>query len=61
MKQEIAQQAVKSAPPVSLTAFAWITSLTLDKWVAMATLAYIGLQAGYLIWKWWQDIKRKRK
>lgn len=59
MRQEIAQQAAKSAPPATVTAFAWANALTLNEWVAIATLAYIGLQAGYLIWKWIRDIRSK--
>ena len=32
--------------------------LTLNEWVAIATLAYIGLQAAFLLWKWWREAKR---
>lgn len=58
MKGEIAEEGLKAAPPVTVTAWAWLNGLTLDKWVALATLTYIVLQAGYLIWKWWREIKR---
>lgn len=61
MKQEIAQESLKSAPPVAVTAVAWMSGLTLNEIVALATLAYIGLQAMYLMWKWWREFKRGRK
>lgn len=32
--------------------------LTLNEWVAIATLAYIALQAAFLIWKWWREANR---
>lgn len=57
MKVEIAQETLKASPPVTVTAWAWINGLTLDKWVALATLTYIVLQAIYLLWKWVREIK----
>jgi hypothetical protein len=59
VKQEIAQETAKSAPAVVVTAWAWMSGLTLTDLVALATLAYIALQAGYLIWKWWREFNRR--
>ena len=61
MKQAITQESLKSAPPVIVTAWAWMNGLTLNEVVALATLGYIVLQAGYLIWKWWHEFKRRRR
>jgi hypothetical protein len=61
MRQEIAQEAVKATPPVAVAGSAWFLGLTLNDIVLLATLAYIGLQAGYLVWKWFREIKRGRK
>ena len=61
MKQDIAQEAAKAAPPVAVTGWAWVHGLTISDAVALATLAYIALQAGYLVWKWVREIRRGRK
>lgn len=61
MKQEIVHEATKSSPAVMVTGWAWTQGLTLTDLVALATLAYIGLQAGYLVWKWVKEIRRGRK
>ena len=61
MKQEVAQEAVKSAPPVAITGFAWMNGLTLNEMVALATLGYIGLQALYLLWKWYREWKNRKE
>lgn len=57
MKQEISQESIKSAPPVIVAGSAWLFGLTLNDWVAIATLAYLALQASYLAWKWWKERK----
>lgn len=59
MKNDVAQEVWKATPPASVTAWAWINGLTLDKWVAIATLVYIALQAAHLLWKWYRDWRRK--
>lgn len=55
MKQDIVQEAVKAVPPVVVSAW------TLNDTVMTATLAYIVLQALYLLWKWFKEWKRGRK
>lgn len=45
----------KVSPPVTVWA------LTLNEWVAIATLLYIALQAAHLIWKWVRDLKGRSK
>lgn len=57
MKDEIAQAVAKSTPPVVVTSSAVIFDLTLNEWVAIATLLYIALQAGFLIRN---ELRRKR-
>lgn len=51
MKDEIAVAAAKAAPPVAVTSSHVMFNLTLNDWVALATLFYIGLQAFFLIRK----------
>ena len=60
MKAEVVQEGLKASPPVTVTAWAWMNGLTLNEVVAVATLIYIVLQAGYLIWKWVREIRRGR-
>lgn len=38
----------------------WVSGKDLNFWVGVAGLAFIGLQAGYLMWKWRRDIRRDR-
>lgn len=61
MKTEVATEAAKAAPPVAVTAFAMAHGLTLNEIVALVTLGYIVLQAGYLLWKWRQEYRRSRQ
>jgi hypothetical protein len=49
MKSEIIASAVKAAPAVGSNFWLWLTSHDINWYVALATLGYIGLQAGYLI------------
>jgi hypothetical protein len=55
---EVAVEATKATPPAAVA--------TLDAAmrgevgvVGWATLIYIGLQAAYLLWKWWHEHKSK--
>jgi ABC-type nickel/cobalt efflux system permease component RcnA len=35
-------------------------ALTLDDWLKIGGLAFLVMQALYLLWRWWRDIKRDR-
>lgn len=61
MKQEIVQETMKATPPVTVSAALVLGGLTLNDWVLIATLIYIALQGGHLLWKWWKEAKRSRK
>lgn len=52
---------MRSAPPVAVAGSAWLFGLTLNDWVAVATLGYLALQTGYLLFKWYRDFKKGRK
>ncbi|RQV20675.1 MULTISPECIES: hypothetical protein [Burkholderia] len=49
MKNDLATSAVKAAPAVGGNFWLWLTNHDINWWVAVATIAYIGLQAFYLI------------
>lgn len=57
MKEEISAAVTKAAPPVAVTGTQFVFNLTLNDWVAIATLAYIALQAFFLV----RNEMRKRK
>lgn len=58
MRVAIASESLKATPPVTVTALTWMQGMTLPDAVALATLIYIGLQAGYLIWKWVREARK---
>lgn len=54
MKQEVSHAVVSSTPPAAISA-AIIAGLTLDDWVKIATLVYLGIQGLYLLYKFWRE------
>lgn len=59
LKIDLVSEAQKTAPPVVIVAANHVTGMTLNDWVMIATLLYIGLQASWLLWKWWKAYKTK--
>ena len=53
---EVTTEALKAAPPVTV-ATAAVSGLDVNMIVGWATVAYIALQAAYLIWKWRKDYR----
>lgn len=60
MKQEIASESMKAAPPIAVTVASTVSGITLNEWVAIATITYIVLQTGYLLWKWVKEFRYGR-
>lgn len=58
LKQDTAIQAVKAAPAVAGTAATW---LTLNEWVALATLIYIVIQAAVLLHRHYFFVQDRKK
>lgn len=58
MRVAIADQGLKAVPPVTVTVLAWVHNMTLPDAVALATLIYIVLQAGYLVWRWIREARK---
>lgn len=52
MKTEFIDQAARGTPAIVGTAWA---TMTLNGWVMLATLAYIAIQAVYLLRKWYRE------
>lgn len=51
MKNAVASESAKAMPPLAVAAW------TMNDWLIMASIAYVCLQAAYLIWKWRRDAK----
>lgn len=58
VKEEAASQAVKAVPAVAAATTTMVIGLTLNEWLAIASIAFIALQAVYLVWKWRREVKR---
>lgn len=50
----VASEAVKAAPSAAVVT-ASIVGLNWQDWASIAAIAFIGLQAMYLLWKWHRD------
>lgn len=61
LNHEAVSEAIKAAPPITVTVTALASGLSLNNIIGIATLAYIVLQAGYLIWKWRREVKEYRE
>lgn len=57
-KLEVMHEGAKSAPPLAIVA-GTLGGLSLNEWVMIATLIYIGLQAAWLIYKWYKAATTK--
>lgn len=53
-KSDLASEAAKASFPVGVS-LATLGGLSLHDLVMLATLGYIALQAGYLVWKWYRQ------
>lgn len=59
VKEEAASQAVKAIPAFTAAASTMVFGLTINEVLAVCSIAFIGLQAAYLIWKWRREAKRE--
>ena len=57
---DIGVEVAKATPPVVVTAAATLSDFDVSKLLAWVTVLYVLLQAGYLIWKWRGEWKRRR-
>lgn len=60
---DVGVESLKAAPPLTVVAYQKAaeksSALGLDEWVMVATLVYIALQAGWLLWRWWKAASTK--
>lgn len=57
-KHEALVQGTASIPSWAVIT-TWLLGVSIEKWAALAGIVFIGLQCGYLIWKWRRDSKRE--
>ncbi len=55
---QAATEAAKAAPPVAAAVGAATHSISINHVVGAVTIAYVVLQAAYLIWRWRRDHRR---
>ena len=58
-KQDIAVAAYHSAPGAVAAGGAKVAGVALSDWLILASMAFIALQAAYLVWKWRRDYLRE--
>ena len=59
-KQDIATAVAQVAPGAAGTGAAQLFGLPLSDWAVVATIAFVALQAAYLVWKWRRDFKHEQ-
>lgn len=59
-KQDATAQAWHALPSLAAIV-AWLSGLTIEKWVGLAGIAFICLQAAERIWRWRRDVRRENE
>lgn len=54
LTRDVGVALAKLSPPVTVAA------LTLNEWVAIATIVYLVIQIAHLVWKWRRDARTPR-
>ncbi|CAM4266132.1 Phage holin T7 family, holin superfamily II [Comamonas aquatilis] len=57
-KQDIASAAYHATPGAVTAGGFRLAGLPLSDWLVLASIAFVALQASYLIWKWRRDYLR---
>ena len=60
-KHDLAQAAWQSAPGAAAAGGTRIAGLPLSEVAVLASIFFIILQAGHLVWKWRRDARRERE
>ena len=54
-------QAAQAAPSVLVIFLDKILNVTPERWLTYMGIAFLALQAGYLLWRWRRDHRRERQ
>ena len=57
-KQDLGVAVMQTVPGAASASAALLGGVPLSDWAVIATIAFIALQAAYLIWKWRRDYLR---
>lgn len=57
--KEMADMSLRAAPPLAVTATS-IAGVPFESWVYVITFVYVGLQIGFLVYKWIYTHKRNK-
>jgi uncharacterized membrane protein len=57
-KSDLVTESAIVTPPAAVLA-AHVSGWTLQDWVLVATLLYLGLSSAWLLWKWWVAYRTK--
>ena len=63
-KHDAAVQALQAVPATAAIVATKVLGFSLNEWLAIASIVFIVLQAGYLLWKWrneWRARQRRRE
>lgn len=63
-KHDAVMQAAQAVPATAAIVATKVLGFSLNEWLAIASIAFIVLQAGYLLWKWrneWRARARRRE
>lgn len=58
LKQQVASSAAHATPAVTLVG-TYFAGLSLPEWAAIAGIAFVGLQAVHLLWRWRSEVKAR--
>lgn len=53
-------QTAAATPSILAIVATKLLSLPIEKWLGLAGIGFIVLQAAYLLWRWRRDIRRER-
>ena len=56
MKDAVASEVVKIAPPAAVAAWSWLGH-TVNEWVAVGTLIYLAFAIAHIVWQWIKPFK----
>ena len=60
-KHDLATAAYQATPGAAAAGGARMMGLPLSDWLVVASIAFVVLQAGYLVWKWRRDARRDQE
>ncbi len=54
----VVHEVASTAPSAAVLFVTWVLGLSVEKWLALVSMGFIGLQAAYLVWKWAKEARK---